>query len=179
MDAGTKKNREKILAVTTAAVIVGVFIFGIIVEPQIKKRKRHIEQLHQTQLQLTKMQGDLLIKGRVDKIYAQVEPLIAGGGTDQQEISLFTRELGDLYSKLAVKIRSVKILPCANEPFYRRLSIKIEMSGHIKDVLRFIQAVEGHSNPIRIEQLDLKAMETKNNVQLSLLVSKVVAEAKT
>jgi Tfp pilus assembly protein PilO len=179
MNTGARKNREKLLAVITAVVIFGALIFNVIINPQLKERKQRIERIGRLQLKLAKMQGDLLIKDRIDGIYSQVEPLIAGAGTDQQEISLFTRQMSDLYSVPNVKIRSVKILPGVKETFYRRLSIKIEMSGHIKEVLKFIFAIETYPKPVRIEQLELKAQENKDNVQVSLLISKVVSGQNT
>lgn len=179
MIAGTKNNREKLLAIIAATVILGAVTFIAIIEPQLKERKLRLERMHQLQLNLTKMKGDLLIKDRIDNIYSQIKPLIASNGTDQQEISLFTRELSDLYSKLNVRIRLVKILPIVNEEFYKRLSVKIEMSGHVKNILNFIRSVEAYPNLIRIEQFDLKAREIVDNVQASFLITKVVAEPET
>ncbi|MCK4787732.1 MAG: type 4a pilus biogenesis protein PilO [Desulfobacteraceae bacterium] len=179
MIAGTKNNREKLLATIAATVILGAVTFIAIIEPQLKERKLRLERMHQLQLNLTKMKGDLLIKDRIDNIYSQIKPLIASNGTDQQEISLFTRELSDLYSKLNVRIRLVKILPIVNEEFYKRLSVKIEMSGHVKNILNFIRSVEAYPNLIRIEQFDLKAREIIDNVQASFLITKVVAEPET
>jgi len=172
----TKNSRQKLLAIAAAAVILVAVVFTVVIEPQIKKRKLALAHMHQLRLRLTKMKGDLLIKDRIDNIYLQIEPLIAGKGSEQQEISLFTRELSDLYSKLNVKIRSVKILPIVDEEFYRRMSIKIELSGHIRKVLNFILSVETHPNPIRIEQLDLRARDVADDVQASFLISKVVAK---
>lgn len=179
MVVGLKNNREKILAVIAITLILGTVIFTAVIEPQLKERKLRLERMHQLQLKLTKMKADCLIKDRIDNIYSQIEPLIASKGTGQQEISLFTRQLSDLYSKLNVRIRSVKILPIANEEFYRRLSVKIEMSGHIKSILNFIFSVERYSTPIRIEQFDLKTGEITDNVQAYFLVSKVVAVPET
>lgn len=176
MNTETTKNHRKPLAIITAAVIVGTVIFTSIIEPQLKKHTIGLERMGQLQLKLTKMQSDLFMKDRIDNIYSQIEPLITGRGSDQQEISLFTRQLSNVYSKLNLKIRSVKILPCTNEAFYRNLSIKIEMSGHIKDVCNFIHAVEIHSSPIRIEQFDLKAQEITDNVRVTFMISKVVTE---
>lgn len=179
MIAGAKNNREKLLAIIAATVILSTVIFIAIIEPQLKERKLRLDRMHQLQLKLTRMRGDLLVKDRIDDIYSQIKPLITSNGTDQQEISLFTRELSDLYSKLNVKIRSVKILPIVNEEFYKRLSIKIEMSGHIKSLLDFILSIETYSNPVRIEQFDLKAREIMDNIQASFLITKVVAKPET
>jgi Tfp pilus assembly protein PilO len=176
MAAVMKNNREKLLAALTAAIMAGAVTFITIIEPQLKERQAHLERMHDLQLQLTKMRGDLLIKDRIDEIYAQIGTLIVSNGTEQQEKSLFTRELSNLYSRLDVKIRSITILPPMNEEFYTRLAVKIEMSGHIRNILNFIFAAEMHASPIRIEQFDLKTREIFDNIRVSFLITKVVAK---
>jgi Tfp pilus assembly protein PilO len=172
------RRRERFLAVITAVILTGVFIFTTVVDPQLKQRRALSQNLHQLQIKLTKMKGDLLIKDRIEKIYSKIEPLIATGDTEQQQISTFTRQLSQIYSKFNVKIRSVKILPVSDENFYRRLAIKIEMTGHIKDFLKFANAIEELADPIRIEQFDLVAQQSKDNVRVSMVISKVVSEPK-
>lgn len=175
----TRNNREKFLAVITVGVVICAVVFVVVIEPQLKERRASLERMHQLQLKLTKMKGDLLIKDRIDNIYSQIEPLIAGDGTDQQEKSRFTRELSGLYSKLNVTITSTTILPTVDEQFYRRLSAKIEMRGHIREVFNFVLAVETYPNPIKIEQFHFKAREIIDNVHASFLVTKVVARPQT
>lgn len=172
----TRSNREKVLIVITVGVALCAAIFIVIIEPQLKEHKARSLHMNQLRVNLTKMNGDLLVKDRIDSVYAQIEPLIASSGTDQQEISLFTRELSDLYSKRNVKTRTIKILPLTDEEFYRRLSVKIEMSGHIKEILNFITSIEKHPNPIRIEQFDIKSREIIDNVEASFVITKVVAK---
>ena len=119
MKITTNNNREKLLAIITAAILAGTFLFTIIVEPQLIKRKISLEQLRKLQLEAVRMKANLLIKDRIEKKYSQISILIHGTGTDQQEISLFSRELNDLYSRLPVKIRTVKLLPLVQEQHYR------------------------------------------------------------
>lgn len=178
MITGPKNAHEKQLAIIAAIVIIGVLIFTVVVNPQLKERQLRIERKQKLLLTLAKMEGDLLIKDRIDNAYLQIEPLISGSSNDQQEISFFTRELNDLYSKLDVKIRSLIISPVAKEDSYKRLAIKIEMSGHMRNILNFIVAVETYSKPLRIEQFDLKAQETTDNIQVSFVISKIVSESK-
>jgi Tfp pilus assembly protein PilO len=175
----TRNNREKFLAVITVSVVVCAVIFVVIIEPQLEKRGASLERMHQLQLRLTKMKGDLLIKDRIDSVYSQIEPLLADNGTDQQEKSRFTRELSGLYSKLNVTITSTTILPTVEEQFYRRLSAKIEMRGHVREVFNFVLAVETNPNPIKIEQFQFKAREIIDDINASFLVTKVVAKPQT
>jgi Tfp pilus assembly protein PilO len=175
MELRDTKSREKLLAVITAAILAAVFIFTAVIEPQLKRHRQISGELAQLQLDLTKAKGNLMVKDRIEKIYSQIEPLIVAEGTEQQQISGFTRLLDQIYSKLNVKIMSVKILPIADENYYRRLSIRIEMAGHIEDFLKFIEAIEEHPEPIRIEQFDLTAEESKDSVRVSMIISKIVS----
>lgn len=173
-----EKTREKKLAIATMATLASVLIFLIIVDPQLARHKALMDQIHQQQINLTKMKSDLLVKDRIEKEYLEIEPLIRSSRTDQQEISLFTRELNDLYSPLQVKIGSVKIFPLVQNEFYRQLSIKIEMSGDIKDIMGFIRAIESSPKPLRVERLTLDVKEIIDQVQASFLISKVISSQK-
>ena len=172
----TSKNREKILVVLTMAIIITTVIFVSIIDPRLKERKTKRQQLSNLQLRLTKIKSDILVKDRIDNLYQQIEPLLESGENQQQEISLFTRQLSDIYSKLNVKIRSVKILPVSNENFYRKLAIKLEMSCHVKELLKFVHELETIGEAVKIEKLDLKTADIADNLRLSLLISKVVAK---
>lgn len=172
----TTNKRQKTLAVITAAVLGGVLIFITIIDPQLKRGTALNSQMHQLQTRLTKVRSDMLIKDRIDRMYSEIEPLISSTRTDQQEISLLTRQLNDLYSKLPVKIRSVKILPMTETEFYRKVSLKIEMSGKIRDVMKFVFSVERSAEPVRIERFNLKAKEAADHVQASFLISKLTTQ---
>ncbi len=176
MAVGDSKKRQKLLAAATAIVLGSVFLFTSVIDPQLKKHKDLTAQYSQLQLELTKAKGNLLIKDRIEKAYSQIEPLIAAEGNEQQQISEFTRLLDQIYSKLNVKIRSVKILPVADESHYQKLSIRIEMTGFIKDFLKFTESVEQHTEPVRIEQFDLTCQETKDTVMASMIISKIVSK---
>ncbi|HPS55057.1 MAG TPA: type 4a pilus biogenesis protein PilO, partial [Sedimentisphaerales bacterium] len=163
-------------AVLTMTVITAAVIFVSIVNPKLTEHKTKLQQLSNLQLRLTKIKNDILIKDRIDNLYQQIEPLLESGENQQQEISLFTRQLSDIYSNLDMKIRSVKILPVNNDDFYRKLAIKLEMSCHIKELLTFVHELETIDQPVKIEKLDLKTDDTVDNIKLSLLISKVVAK---
>ena len=170
------KKREKLLVVLAVTILGSVFLFTSIIDPQLKKHNALTARLSQLQLDLTKARSNLLIKDRIENIYDQIEPLITAQGNQQQRISDFTRLLDQIYSKLNVKIRSVKILPITDENYYQKLSIRIEMTGLVKDFLKFIGAVEQHKEPIRIEQFDLTSQETNDTIMISMILSKVVSK---
>lgn len=177
MTANKGKHRERVLAAITVVVVLGVILFTTIIEPQLKHRKELTVRLRLLQLKLSKMKGDLLVKDRIDNIYSQIEPLIADCGTEQQEISVFARELADLYSKL--KPKSVRILPTVKTESHMRLSVRIEMQGHVRDIFDFIQSIAQHPSPVKIEQFNLNVQDIVDNANTTFLVTKIVTGPKT
>lgn len=170
------KKRETILFGLTMVVILAGVLFTIVIRPQWQRRRQGLQEVHNLQLALTKMRGDLLVKDRIEALYARLQPYMVQHGSDQQEISAFTRDLNEVYSKLRLKIRSVKILPVTSEPFYRRFAVKIEMEGASAHILAFVSAIATHPDPIRIDRCDLKAQAITDQVHGAFVISKVVVE---
>jgi Tfp pilus assembly protein PilO len=175
MERPAKSNREKMLGIAVLGITLAGIVFVTVIEPQLKERNARLARMGELQLKLLKMKGDLLIKDRIDNVYAKLEPMITSNGTELQEKALFIRELQDLYSKPDVSVMRNTVLPPTNEQFYVVLSAKIEMVGNIREIVRFALAVEGHPNPIKIEHMELKTRETDDNIHASFTLSKVVA----
>jgi len=171
-----RPNREKHLVVITATVIAISIIYAVAVNPQLRRRKTIVHNMAELELRLAKIKRDTLIKDQIDGLYRKVEPLIAGTGSEQQDLSMFAGQLAKLYSELDLKIRSVKILPDLDENFYKRLSIKIELLGNARNVINFITRIETCDNPIKIEQLIIKAQEPAGYIQATFVISKIIAK---
>lgn len=170
------KKRETILFGVTVAVIIATVLFATVVAPQWQRRRQGLNDVRSLQLSLAKMRGDLLVKDKIEAVYAQLQPYMASQGSDQQEISAFTCGLNDVYSKLKLKIRSVKILPVTREPSCRRFAVKIEMEGATSHVLSFLSALAVHPDPIRIDRFDLKTLAAPDQIHGAFVISKVVVE---
>ena len=175
MKNSAKPGREKFLGVITLSVVIVCVMFVVVIEPQLKQRKVRLKRMYGLNLKLTKMQGDLLIKDRIDRIYAKLEPLIASSGTELRERVLLLTELQDMCSKAGVKPARQSLAPAENEDFYTRLSASIEMDGHIKDVVNFVITIEASPDPIRIESFDFRATNMEDNIHASFVISKIVA----
>lgn len=166
--------REKSLVALTTLVILGVVVVTMLIEPQLRAQRSQRAELRELRFQWAKMAGNVLVKNRIEDSYSKVESLMAGEGNDQQEISVFTRDLGELYSGRGVRAKSMKILPTQYEEYHRLLSIRVEIEGPISEIVRFILSVESHSKPLCIEQFVLKSQEIVDNVHGSFLITKVV-----
>jgi len=168
-------SRSKLLLCLLVGATLAAFLGSLIVNPQLQRFRRRCRDLQQLQSRLARMRADLLIKDRIDAFYRRHADMLAGTGPDQQEISRFTSTLNELYLPLDVKIRSVKILPVVQEPFYRKLSLKMEIVAPAPRILRFIAALAALPEPVKVEQCSIHADETPDSLQAAFLITKILA----
>jgi len=178
IDTSRFNQREKILGLSTAILIASVVFYVGMLEPQIKQHRALQKDLHNLQIRYTKMQTDVLMRDRINHAYEQVQHLIASTETEQQQISILTRELSDIYSNQDVKIKSVKILPSLKEPHYTQLTIKAELTGNVRNFIKLIGSLEVLNKPIRIDSFELRAQEATDMIHASLIITKIVKVSK-
>ncbi|UCG49932.1 MAG: hypothetical protein JSU94_09135 [Phycisphaerales bacterium] len=179
MKTSAKTGREKYLGVIALGVAIICVMFVVVIEPQLKQRKALLKRMYGLNLKLTKMQGDLLIKDRIDRIYAKLEPLIASSGTELRERVLLLTELRNMCSKAGVNPARQTLPPAENEDYYSRLSANIEIDGHVKDIVNFVITVEASPDPIRIESFNFNATNVEDNIHASFVISKIIATPKS
>lgn len=169
------KQRERLLSVATLAVILGALVYTLLVEPQLKQRRRLQRSLADTQLRLTKIERDLHRRHSVDKQYRQIAALLPETIDETREVSLFLRQVRDLYSQTQLKPRLVKQQPITREKGHALLSIRLDITAPVEQILKFLESIAKQSEAIAVRRCELKARDVKNTVSASLLVTKVVA----
>lgn len=174
MDTSRFNQREKILGLSTVIITLAVLFYIVMLEPQIKRHDVLRKQLDNLNVRYTKMRTDVLMRDRINNAFGQVQHLISTTGTEQQQISNFTRELSDVYSNQNIKVRSVKILPCLREPHYTQLTIKADLTGHIRDFIKLVSQLETLNKPVRIESFELNSQGPTDNIHVSLMITKIV-----
>ncbi len=170
-------NREKQLAILTALVIAGTFVFTGVVKPQLQSARQLRKQHGDLELKALKIQNDLLQKNRVERKYALIKSLLASDSTEAQEMGGFSKELTRLYVKHGLRLKAEKPLPMLREKSYRVLSMQIELQGQINQVLSFIHSLEASENPIGIKRCEIKAREQRDEVNALFNIDKIVADS--
>jgi len=178
MNLNGLNQREKILGIATAIFIVAILLFTGILEPQVKRHRNLQKELNDLQVRYTKMQADVKMRDRINHAYDQVQHLLENAETEQQQTSIFTRELSDIYSSQNLKVKSVKILPSLKEKHYIKLTVKADLRGNVQFFIKLIEHLEQLNKPIQIESFELRAMESTDIVQISLLITKIVKTTK-
>ena len=171
------KKREKLLLVLTVVLVASVFVYSSVIEPQMVKRSQLLDEYRQKQTQLTKMQADILVKDRIESSYQEIEPLIKSTGNDQEEMSAFSQEFQELNSEFSLKPKMIKFLPVVNNQDYRKILVKVELTGGIRNIVDFISSVENDKKAMKFEKVSFVAKNRDDNIQLSFVLSKVISNA--
>ena len=170
-----KNKREKFIGVSAVIFLVGVMFYVLVVEDGMARYRAKANELDAVKVGYAKMRSDMMLKDRIAEKFGEIESSVVSSGNSQQEISVFSNELNDIYSKFGVSVRSIKILPVVNEKFYRKIKIRFEVEGQAKEVLRLIEAMESKEQAYRFEKVNIKAKQTRDNVNCGFVVSKIVS----
>ncbi len=174
MKNSNHRKREKFLAGFTAVLILSALIYIAAVKPCIKACATRIDQIEKLKAELVMIRADMLVRDKIEERYEYIKSLLGDEGSNQQQISRFCSELNGMYEKLPLQVRSIKIMPVAEDKFCRKLSVKIEFTGHIKEIMKLISAVELSDSAIGLEQMEIKASQTTDVVGGTFLLSKIV-----
>ena len=169
------KRREKVLGVLTGILVLTVVMYGFIVEPQVNRRKELLKELYQKQTMFTKMQADIMAKDRIENNYSRIESLIRSGGNDQEEMSAFSQEFQKINAKFNLKPRMIKFLPVVNDPYFRKILVRVEFEGGIESIAAFISSVENGKKAMKFEKASFVVRDRDDNIQFSFVLSKVVS----
>lgn len=171
------KKREKFLAIVVGILILTLAVYSLVLKPQVNRRDELLNVLRQKQIMLTKMQADIMLKDRIEDSYARMESLLKSNGTDQEEKSLFSQEFQSLNSKFRLKPKNIKFLPMIKNDYYRKILVRVELSGGIKNIVDFIKNVDNEKQTMKFEKLSFVARDRDDNIQLSFVLSKVISNA--
>lgn len=172
------KKRETFLAIVTGILILSVTVFSMILEPQVTKRKKLLRELREKQTTYTKMSGEILLKTRVDEDYARTESLLQSTGTRQEEMSAFSQEFQSLNAKFNLEPRTIDFMPMIKNDFYRKILVKVELNGGIKNILDFISNVENEKKTMKFEKVRFIAKDRDDHIQFKFVLSKVISNEK-
>jgi Tfp pilus assembly protein PilO len=168
------KRRECVLGGITLAVITGASVFTWLLEPELSRYARQRDEINQLQTSLTKMRANMRLREQIETRYEELKDLMRESEGASLEMASFTRLLSDTCGPLNVSTKSVRPLPDVDEGFYRKFALRIEMTGAPNDIAQFLADVEGLSDLICAERVELACKERPGFVTATLVMTKVV-----
>lgn len=164
-------KRQKYLIYATVLLMLLVSVDKFVVAPLAQMIDSQNTQLAQVRQKLSKMRSDMLAREQINKLYSSVKYLIDSSDSTQHEIAEFSKLLNDLYTPVNVQVRSIKILPDIQEKYWRKIAMKIQMHGNIKNVLKFAQSVNKANSAIAIEDLQISSTRETDIVNAEIKIT--------
>lgn len=158
-------NREKLL-MTVVGIVLGLFVFDkAILGPLTNGWKERDKEIGFLVEDVTKGRQLVERESMLRLRWAQMQQRALPASRSEAESSIF-KKLDDWSS--SARLKSNRIIPnWRDEQEYSTLSFRIEATGDMEAVMRFIYDLEGEKLALRIESFDL-ASNDKRGRDLSL-----------
>jgi Tfp pilus assembly protein PilO len=96
-------------------------------------------------------------------------------GTNEAVMSGILAEIGAAANGMSIRVTEIKPIETKKEDFYNRFSVSLTVEGELKDVLRFIHALQGDSHYFTVSQLSLeRAYQGASQMAVRLVVNRVL-----
>lgn len=169
------KRRERILSMLAGCLVGGLVIYKVCVGGVLAGYSEARAKTRELAVEWAKVQADVKVRDAMEEKYSRIEPMLANSGVEQRDISTFTRETGRVYSQRNLKVRSVRILPMTKGEYYGKLSLRVELSGEIGEILKLLGDIERMDSPVRVEEFEVSVQDRADNVRACFVISKMVS----
>ena len=167
-------ERQRSIAVITIIVIIAALLYLLVVAPAITKIRKQKLAMLQLRAELSRVRADMKAKDRTEQQYEKVKFLFSSAGSAQQDISQFSKQLNSMYADVDIQIRSIKIMPVEEHKYYRKISIKLEFTGPVRDVFMLLFKIETAA-AISIDKMAIRAGRSIDKITATVLLSKITA----
>jgi Tfp pilus assembly protein PilO len=172
------KPRERLLAGATATVVAGGLLFQAVLQPVWARAAGLGDEVEGLEVSLTRMRANVRMRDQIEGRYEQLKGLMRESGSASQEMPRFARLLTEICGPLGLQMRSIRPLPDADEGFYRKYALALEMEGPMPELAKFLSAVARAEDPIRVERMELMCKDRPDVVTAHAVVTKVAATSR-
>ena len=159
-----------IVALSLTALVVTRFVWF----PMLRRREAIRVRLAEAELQQRVVQRNLLARSAVEESFAGLKEYLQEERSDEEELSSFLESLDEMFSRMSLRIGTMRALPPEAAPSFKKHTVQLEVTGSLSQVSRLITEISRSRLPIRTERLDVIASSTPGHVHATLWVSEVI-----
>jgi Tfp pilus assembly protein PilO len=167
--------RERKLLGLAAAAVLAFVAWRFFYAPLAERWQIRRSQASALQAELARHRLSIRQKSQVEQSYRRLEEAIRQEGTSEEQISKLILELRRKYSRLALIDKGTRVLPVEEGGFYRKFPIRMELEGRAVPLAEFLEAVVTAPEPLRVEELTVRATGRYEVVRSSVLVTGLYA----
>jgi Tfp pilus assembly protein PilO len=170
----TLSTRERQLLRVALAAIAALLISRLVWLPLLAPRRAAQAQLLEFQTRRHSVQRNLVMREAVERDFTALKDQLQKQRSNEEELSVFLRSLSQMFSGLALRVGEVRALPSEVQPFHKKHTVQIEVSGPMGSFARLLQEVSMSKLPIRVERFELAGGAADGRVDGTLWISELI-----
>lgn len=167
--------REKRLALVTLVVALSTLCYRFVFLPQLENLWALEDKTAELKLQVIEMERDLAQGDRIERLYREFEAAISQKGTDLQESTAFLRTLADITKRNDMTVIRQEQPPIQPSRYYKIFSARLSVKTRPISLARFLRDLQRGKELIRVENVEIKALDNDQNLSVNMKLTKVVA----
>jgi len=147
----------------------------------LEKREVYISQNEELKLKAMAIKNDLLVRTQIERQYELIkdritnsDPNTENNTNDQENMSLLD-DLEQLKNRCRLIRGPLTVNAVKQEAAFRILSLKIDLSGNINQLIEFVQLFEQSNKAWEIYRCRIDAKDQKDRVSASFEINKMVS----
>ncbi len=168
-------KREKIILLITVLIIGVSILWGIILEPFVRKWVELDDLIFAKNVKLQKSLR-LLDKYESNKAeYKKYSSLIKGKESDERHMAAILTEIDQLARRTSVYVTVLKPNAIKNTDFYQKFIVEVELDTSIAELAKFFYQLEKSPEILKVEDMEITARsDQKGTIRCRLLISKIL-----
>lgn len=167
--------REKRLALVTLVVALSALCYKFVFLPQLENLWTLEDKTAELRLQVIEMERALARGDRIERLYRNYETAISQKGTDLQESAAFLRTLADITKRNDMTVIRQEQPPILPSRYYKIFSVRLGVNTRPIWLAKFLRDLQRGKELIRVEDVEIKALDDKQNLSVNMKLTKVVA----
>lgn len=149
-------------AALSLVVAVVLLIYVLAVEPLVSAYQETNDQIRQTNQNLLRYEqisrSFPALKGQLDELAQRQSRsgVYLSGDTDALAAAQLQADVSGIIQKHDGQLRSVQILPVASDGEFKRVSVRVQLTGTLSSLTRILYSLEGRRPFVFVDNLDIK-----------------------
>ena len=175
LNLGKFSNREKILAITAAAVLILALGMGQIFSPWLEKYRSMRKLAFSQHLRLIKYNDLLKEENSIRRQYANLQGLIKTSAPAEEEMSRLLKDVDELCRNLGIKIADIKPLDQTEAGSVKLIHVEIEAETSQVNFGRLLYEVKFSPLMLEIDAFKVSLGSRGDTLKCHLVFSRLIS----
>jgi Tfp pilus assembly protein PilO len=170
----TISTRERQLLRLAVLAILGLVISRVLWLPLLGARRAAEARLAEVQTRRQSIQRNLAAREAVERNFVGLQDQLQKQRSNEEELSVFLRSLSQALLDLSLQTKQIRPLPSEVQPFYKKHTVQIEVSGPVGSFAKMLGKVSESKLPIRLERFEVTGGTSSGRVDATLWISELI-----